>query len=324
MSERRKLHSLTVVAPFYDEEAGLATFYRELAAQVEKLNLSCDFVFVDDGSEDRTLELLTGLAEQDPRITVLSLSRNFGHQAALTAGLDHAEGEAVVVMDSDLQHPPDVIPRLIEAYEQGAEIVSAVRANPKAAGFFKQLASRLYYRLLHLLGDTPVIPDAADFRLMSRSSVLALRGMRETHRYLRGMVPWLGFSHATVSYEQPKRYAGSPSYTLGKSLRLARHGLFSFSTAPLDLVTLLGLLLTALGAVYFCYILTIKFYGQAVSGWASVIVVILVLGGVQLISLGVLAQYVAMIFEQAKERPLYILKYKRPRRRARGPETESQ
>jgi len=311
MKEKRKLTSLTVVAPFYNEEAGLEAFYDKLIGQMEKLHVPCDFIFVDDGSQDRTLELLNQLADRDPRVTVLSLSRNFGHQAALTAGLDHAGGEAVVVMDSDLQHPPEIIPRLVAGYEEGADIVYAVRANAAGLGFFKRLSARLYYGTLRRLTNTPVIHGAADFRLMSRAAVLALRAMRETHRYLRGMVPWLGFPHAVVHYEQPERYAGSPVYTFWKSLRMARHGLLSFSTVPLDAVTLLGLGLAALGAVYFCYILAVKAQGEAVPGWASVIVVVLVLGGVQLISLGILAQYVAMIFEQTKQRPLYVVKHKR-------------
>ncbi len=301
---------MTVVAPFFNEAAGLEVFYARLVEQLDGLGLAYELIFVDDGSEDRTLELLHQLAENDSRLTVLALTRNFGHQAALTAGLDLAAGEAVVVMDSDLQHPPEVIGSLVTEYEAGADIVYAVRRNARL-GLFKRLFSRIHYALMEHVSSVKMERDAADFRLMSAVAVAALRKMRETHRYLRGMVGWLGFPPSVVHYEQPTRHAGKPSYTWRKSLRMARHGIFSFSTIPLELVTWLGVGLTALGGVYLAYILIVTFRGETVAGWASVMVGVLVIGGVQLLSLGILAQYLGMLFEQSKGRPLYVVKQER-------------
>ncbi len=299
---------LSVVAPFYNEQDGAHAFYNALSTQLQQLQIRYDLVFVDDGSGDDTLRILNEIAAGDERVTVLALARNFGHQIALTAGLDHAEGALVVVMDSDLQHPPAVIPELLAAHEKGADIVYALRRDSDDLGAAKRLTADGFYWLLRRMSNITVLPGAADFRLMTREVVLALRQMRETHRYLRGMVPWLGFTYAVVPYDQPERFAGRPTYTWMKSLRLARDGLFSFSTIPLTLITWLGLALTALAGLYLVYILLVALFGDPVPGWTSVIVVLLVVGGVQLTSLGVLAQYVGMIFEQVKGRPLYVLK----------------
>jgi len=321
MVKCRRLQTLSVVAPFFNEEAGAAAFCDSVRAVLDKLGVSSELVLVDDGSTDATPQLLAEQAAGDDRVTVLSLARNFGHQAALTAGLDHARGDAVITMDADLQHPPELIPRLVEEYERGAEVVYAVREGAAGGNLFKRLTTRLFYWLIERTAEVRMIPGAADFRLMSQRCVRELRAMREPHRYLRGLVPWLGLPYATVSYQEPRRARGEASYTLGKSLRLAKHGLFSFSTAPLQMVTWLGVALTAFGMIYFAYILVIAALGRTVVGWASVIVSVLVIGGVQLISLGVLAQYIGMLFEQGKGRPLYVLKQERASEAAK-PEQE--
>lgn len=308
----RKLKSLTIVAPFYNEAAGVAAFYGVLTAVLRPLSLECRFVFVDDGSSDDTLYLLDDLAQQDHRVTVLGLARNFGHQVALTAGLDFATaGDAVVVMDSDLQHPPGLIPRMIAAYEQGFDVVYAARRRDENLGAFKRFTSRLYYRLMRVSANVELVPGAADFRLMAQPAAAYLREMRETHRFLRGMVPWLGFDFTVLHYDQPQRQSGQSSYTLRKMLRLARHGVFSFSTLPLDVITWLGFITTGLAFIYLIYVLIAAAVGATVPGWTSVIGVLLFLGGIQLISLGVIAQYVGMIFEQSKQRPLYTLRHVR-------------
>jgi polyisoprenyl-phosphate glycosyltransferase len=299
---------VTIVAPFYDEEAGASAFYEALAQEMDRLGLPYDMVFVDDGSGDRTPDILEAISRRDPLVTVMTLSRNFGHQAALTAGLSHAEGDVVVMMDSDLQHPPAVIGAMVAEHRKGADVVYAVRRQPRGLGLLKRATAEAYYGLLRRLTDVPVTHNAADFRLMSREALLALRSMREYHRYLRGMVPWLGFSSAYVTYDQPPRRAGRPSYTLRKSLRLAKDGLFSFSTVPLDLITGLGITLTVLAAAYLVYIFVVWASGRAAEGWASVLVALLMIGGIQLITLGVIAQYTGMIFEQVKGRPLYVVK----------------
>jgi len=312
MAERgQQLRSLSIVSPFYNEEGGLGQFYQQLSETLAGLDLTVEFIFVDDGSGDGTLEALNRLAAADPRITVLSLTRNFGHQAALTAGLDYARGDAVVTMDSDLQHPPEMIPRMIAEFERGSDIVNAVRGSSQGLGLVKRSTTALFYWLIERTADVKMVRGAADFRLMSRRSVEALREMRESNRYLRGMVSWLGFPFSVVPYEQPARASGRAKYTAAKSLRLARQGLFSFSTIPLELVTWLGVALTGLGFLYLMYILAVVARGQAVAGWASVIVAVLVIGGVQLISLGILAQYMGMLFEQSRNRPLYVLKQER-------------
>jgi dolichol-phosphate mannosyltransferase len=301
---------VTIVAPFYNEAQGARHFYEALDRVTAEIAAQWDFVFVDDGSPDETLAVLRQLSERDPRISVVGLSRNFGHQAALTAGLDLAGGDVVICLDSDMQHPPELIPAMLDEYRRGAEIVFAVRTASADIGWSKRFASRLFYIVLRRLGSVPVVPGAADFRLMTRPALDALLQMREYHRYLRGMAPWTGFRQATVHYEQPERYAGMPGYTIRKSLRLARHGLFSFSTRPLDWITMLGLCVIGLSMIYGLFVIVVALRGEAVSGWASAVLVSMILGGVQLISIGVIAQYIGLIFEQVKQRPLYLVRYK--------------
>ena len=305
-----KLH-ISIVSPFYNEEANVEAFYSELKTVLDELPYKHDMVFVDDGSTDNTLQIMQELASKDPAITVLALSRNFGHQMALTAGLDFATGDVVVVMDSDLQHPPELIPSLIEKYLAGTDVVYAVREKPSGLPSIKYLTSQLFYWFLEKMTNLQFTPGSADFRLMRSEVVKTLQEMRETHRYLRGLVPWIGWTTATIHYHQPERRSGKPSYNLRKSIQLARYGMFSFSTVPLELITWLGLGLASLGGIYLAYILVISLCGIAVQGWTSTISVVLVLGGVQLLSFGVVAQYVGMIFEQVKNRPLYVLKYKK-------------
>ncbi len=312
MEAKRNLSSLTIVAPFYNEKSTIQVFYDTVCQHLDSLNIPCNFVLVDDGSQDETLQLLNAIADKDQRVTVLSLARNFGHQIALTAGLDYADGEAVVVMDSDLQHPPLVIPLMVEKYEDGADIVYAVRNKARNLGLLKRLTSAAYYGLLRHLTSVNFVQGAADFRLMAAPVVATLREMRETHRYLRGMVPWLGYLHTIVLYDQPDRYAGVSNYTWRKMFRLARFGLFSFSTIPLDFITWFGVTITLLGMVYLVYIFIASLVlGIVIPGWTSTIMVVLIASGVQLVSVGVLAQYIGMIFEQVKGRPLYVLKQER-------------
>jgi polyisoprenyl-phosphate glycosyltransferase len=301
---------LTIVAPCYNESAGIRKFYETLVNALTQTGISFDIIFVDDGSQDNTLNQLTALAADDDRLSIVALSRNYGHQAALTAGLDRANGDVVITMDSDLQHPPALIPELIQWYQNGADIVYAARRRAQQdVGPLKQLASSAYYVLLKRMTNIEVIPGAADFRLMSAEAVQALRRMREHHRYIRGMVPWLGFNSAVVYYDQPERYAGRPTYTWRKSFQMARHGLFSFTTIPLDLITILGVVVVTLSAVYFIWVIVVWALGYSVAGWASVVGVTLLIGGVQLITTGIMAQYIGMIFEQTKGRPLYVTKH---------------
>jgi polyisoprenyl-phosphate glycosyltransferase len=312
MSQQRVLSTLAVVVPFYNEEAVIPSFYEEICRELDQLKLDYHFVFVDDGSVDRTLPLLNEIADHDDRVMVLSLSRNFGHQIALTAGLDHAEAEAVVTMDGDLQHPPSAIASMIEAYESGAEVVYGVRRNQDKRSVAKRTGARLFYSVIKRLTRVEILEDAKDFRLMSKMVLDSLREMRELHRFLRGMIPWMGFPYQVIMYEEQPRFADESKYSWRQLARLARYGFFSFSTISLDFITWLGFSLTALAGLYLIYALYAwAVWGREVPGWTSVIVAVVVLSGVQLISIGILAQYIGMIFEQVKGRPLYLLKQKR-------------
>jgi dolichol-phosphate mannosyltransferase len=312
MSTGRSAQSLAVVVPFFNEEKVIPLFYEAACTELKRLGLAYSFVFVDDGSRDQTQTILNQLADHDPHITVLSFARNFGHQIALSAGLDYADGDVIVTMDGDLQHPPAAIRDLLAAWEQGADIVYGVRGNADTRSVATGTVAHVFYRVMKRFTRVEIVPDAKDFRLISRQALAVLRTMRERHRFLRGMVPWMGFRYATVPYEEQARAADVSRYGWRQLARLARHGLFSFSTVPLDFITLLGVGLTGLAALYLVFALVSWLaYGRSVPGWTSVIVVSLVIGGVQLISLGIIAQYVGMIFEEVKGRPLYVLKQER-------------
>jgi dolichol-phosphate mannosyltransferase len=307
-SSRNKIF-LSVVTPCYNEQDGIVVFYNVLKHQLDALGISYEIIIVDDGSEDNTLALINEIAEADPNVVVLSLSRNFGHQTAVTAGLDYANGEAVITMDSDLQHSPAAIVDMLAAMKHGADVVYCIPRNRNQIGLLKRVTADLYYWILQRMMSLNFVPGAGDFRLMSKPVVTAVRSMRETHRYLRGMLPWIGYRASVIYYDQAGRYAGQSKYTWVKMLRLARDGLFNFSIIPLEWVIGLGFLVIMLGVLYFIYIIGRAFLiRDLVTGWASLISVVLMLGGVQLVSIGILAQYIGMIFEQVKGRPLYFLK----------------
>lgn len=317
---RPQISRLSVVAPFFNEQAGAVAFHAQLRAALDSLPFDIEFIFVDDGSRDETLAVLHRIADQDSRVSVIALSRNWGHQIALTAGLRYAAGDAVVTMDSDLQHPPTVIVEMLAQFDAGADIVYAVRRNAAKVGWFKKWCSAQFYRLLRIATRVEVLPDAADFRLMSQRVVTALSRMRDVHRYLRGMVPWLGFDSAVVPYDQPPRASGTPVYTWAASVRLAQHALFSFSSLPLMAISAMGVIFGAFAVAYLIYALAIALSGKALPGWTSVIAVVLVVAAFQFVSLSVLAQYLGMMFEQMKGRPLYAVKHERLAPSARRPE----
>jgi glycosyltransferase involved in cell wall biosynthesis len=303
--------TLCVVSPCFNEAAGIRGFLAELQRVLATLDdLDHRIVLVDDGSTDATLPLLNELAAADPRVRVYSLSRNFGHQVALTAGCDVARGDAVIMMDSDLQHPPDLIPAMVAKWREGADVVSAVRLRTAGASVFKQASARAFYGLLNSISDTRIEPGAADFVLLSRRAHAALLQMPERHRFLRGMVSWLGFRREFVEYTAPRRGAGESNYTLRRMVRLAADALFSFSTAPVRLATRMGLAVVACGLLYLGYIFyaIIAHPEQIVPGWTSLVIVVLILSGVQIMFVGLIGEYIARIFEEAKARPLYFFK----------------
>lgn len=324
--------SVAIVVPCFNEAEVLPHFHRELTAILDRLpGYRFDMLFVDDGSRDGTLEQLLMLAARDSRVRVASLSRNFGHQAALSAGLDLVDADAAISMDCDLQHPPALIPQLLSEWEAGHDIVSTIREETADSGWLKRATSAAFYKLINRLSDTTVIAGAADFGLLSRAAYTALRDMPERHRFLRGMVSWLGFSRTFIHFQAPARFAGQSKYTLRKMLRLAKDALLSFSSLPLRVASVSGMVVTLGGAGYLLYVLgRMLFVGDLVPGWASLIATMLFLGGVQLLCLGVASEYIARIYEQVKGRPQYLLKVKpqpvaAPRRAGRtGGFTEQQ
>ena len=303
--------TLCVVSPCFNEAAGIRAFHEALGHVLDSMpELDHRIVLVDDGSTDETLQVLNELATEDERVEVYSLSRNFGHQVALTAGCEVARGDALILMDSDLQHPPELIPALVARWRAGADVVSAVRKRTEGASFFKRLTTRLFYAFLNSISDIRVEPGAADFVLLSRRANQALQSMPERHRFLRGMISWIGFRRDFVEYDAPRRNAGESHYTLRRMVSLASDALFSFSTAPVRLATRLGAALVACGLLYLAYVVYAVFAQpqQIVPGWTSLVIVVLILSGVQILLIGLIGEYIARIFEEAKNRPLYFFK----------------
>jgi dolichol-phosphate mannosyltransferase len=292
---------LSIVIPCFNEAETIDELHRRLDALAGEIDGECEFVFVDDGSRDATLDKLKALAEQDSRVVVISLSRNFGHQAALSAGIDHATGDAVVVMDADLQHPPELITTFIEKWREGHDLVFAFR---------KGVRPRLGYRIINALMKIHIPPESADFRLMDRKVVDAFRQMPERARFIRGMISWLGFKQIGVPYDESDRYAGERGYTLRQTLRLVLYAVLSFSSIPLRMAAVLGLLTLCAGLVYAVFILSSFFAGKNVEGWTGLMMTVLILCGVQLLCIGVIAEYIGRVFEEVKRRPLYVVREK--------------
>ena len=298
---------LSVVAPVHNEEALVAAFCERVRAAVGALG-PYELVLVDDGSTDSSWQRLLEVAAADPSVRLIRLSRNFGHQQALTAGLDAARGDAVVTIDSDLQDPPELIPELVARWREGYDVVYAVRAEREGESAVKLATASVFYRLLRRMTTTEIPADAGDFRLLSRRVVDALARMPERARFLRGMTSWVGYRQAGVPYRREARTAGETKFPLRKMVRFALDAVTSFSTLPIRLVTGLGFLMVIFCIGYLAYTLYAKFASHdTVPGWTSVIIIVLLLGGVQLLSLGIIGQYVARIFDEAKQRPLYLV-----------------
>lgn len=300
-----------IVIPIYNEEEALIVFYQQLCAVIDSLPYAFHLYFVNDGSADRTQQMLESLANRDERVTVLELSRNFGHQAALTAGLDRAQGDFVITMDGDGEHPPALLPEMLALAESGYEVVLAQRSEEQQASAFKRWTSQAFYRLLNRIADTQVQPGAADFRLLAQPVVQALRGMHEYHRFLRGMVPWVGFRATTLPYTPMQRLAGSSKYSLRKMLRLAMDAVFSFSLVPLYFSVSLGALLLVGALMEMIYVLSFWVTGRVSNlapGWSSLMFIILIVGGTLMVALGFIGIYIGYIFQEVKSRPLYLVR----------------
>ncbi|MBI2806960.1 MAG: glycosyltransferase family 2 protein [Planctomycetes bacterium] len=307
-----KTTRLSIVCPAFEEEEVLPPFHAELAKVLDTLGPEYDIevIYVDDGSRDHTLSVLHGMAAADRRVRYLSLSRNFGHQVALTAGLEYASGDVVISMDSDLQHPPGLIPLLLEKWKAGHDVVLTLREDDPQLGFVKRNTSRLFYRVMSAISDTELRAAAADFRLMTRRAVNGLLRLRETHRFLRGMVSWVGFPSTTIPYTPAARAAGMSKYTLRKMLRLACDGMLSFSRVPLQLTFFAAAGFVAL-ALFLAFVGVMR-WGFADTpvdiGWYALMASIWMVGGTTLGGIGVVGEYVGRVYEQVKERPRYLLK----------------
>jgi dolichol-phosphate mannosyltransferase len=302
---------LTIIAPCFNEAEIVELFHGELVRALEREDVRWSVCYIDDGSTDDTLERLNRLARGDRRVRVYALSRNFGHQVALSAGLDVSLGSAVLMMDADLQHPPSVIPQMIALWRRGHDVVSGVRDDTEGVTWFKRVTASLFYRLINRLGETSIVPGAADFCLLSARAHAAVCAMPERHRFLRGMVSWIGFDRAYIRFQAPRRPAGESKYTAFKMVSLALDAVFSFSAAPMRAAARLGLALLIPGALYFAYILwRYLAMDDFVRGWGSLICTVLIIGGIQLIFIGIIGEYLARIFEESKRRPLYLFKQK--------------
>lgn len=301
--------TLAVVVPFLNEEENLPVLYERLVKMMADQPESLRIVFVDDGSRDGSAQWVADVAHRDDRVTLLRLSRNFGHQIAITAGMDHAEADAVVIIDADLQDPPEVIPDLLAKWREGYEVVYAVRSSRAGETWLKKFLAASFYRVFHRMASVEVPMDAGDFRLIDRKVVDALRDVRELHRFMRGLTCWVGFRQCAVPYERAARHAGSTKYPVWKSVRLAWDGLTSFSGTPLRWMTYVGIVVSLLGGLLALRIIVGKILGHAetVPGWTSLVTLMLILSGVQLVSLGLVGQYVSRVFEESKRRPLYYI-----------------
>ena len=304
---------LSFVLPAFNESASLEPLRDRLIEVAERLGEPFEIVWVNDGSTDGTEALLDSMAATDPRIRPLHFSRNFGHMAALTAGFEHARATgAVISLDSDGQHPPELIPQMVERWRRGADIVQAVREGA-AGSFAKRWTSRLFYPVMNLLTELEIPGGAADFRLLDRQAVDALNGLPERERFIRGLIHWVGFRREQIPCREEARIAGKTKYGIGRMIAFALGGITSFSVRPLRLSFLLGLLVILAAAVYAVYILWCYVRGiPLVPGWTSMLLVVLTLSGVQLLTLGIASEFVARLYVEQKQRPIYILRKKRP------------
>jgi dolichol-phosphate mannosyltransferase len=310
MSPRRK-PKLDLVIPVFNEAGVIEKFYEQVSAVLAELPAIVHIFFVDDGSSDGTADALRVVAALDPRVTVLTLSRNFGHQAALTAGLDASQGDFVISMDGDGQHPPEMISQMLALFEQGYDIVQAQRLEEARSYSFKHFTSSIFYNLINRISGTHISPGAADFRGMSRQTVDALKAMPEYHRFLRGMVSWLGYKSVILPYHETSRMAGKSKYSLGKMFRLAMDAIFSFSLMPLYIGLSAGGTFFCLAAFEMAYVLSFWVKGDTSNlapGWSSLMFVILIVSGTIMVLLGFIGVYVGYIFQEVKKRPVYLLK----------------
>ncbi len=298
---------LSIVAPVYDEEILLPEFYRRMVAAIEPLNVPFELILVNDGSHDSSGQIMDQLHAQDPRVKVIHFSRNFGHQIAITAGTDHATGKAVAVIDSDLQDPPEVIPEMYKKWLAGYQVIYGVRSEREGETAFKRFTASLFYRLIRRITNINLPLDTGDFRLMDERVIAAMKSMREHHRFMRGLSVWVGFKQTGVPYRRDARKAGVTKYPLRKMVRFALDAITSFSYLPLQLATYRGFVIAGFSVVAIIIAIVLRLTGSAIAGQATTLVSVLFLGGIQLIFLGIMGEYLGRIYDEVKRRPLYIV-----------------
>lgn len=303
----------SIVIPIYNEETNLNELASRLLSTIQTNldNWEVEILLVNDGSYDSSFSIMKELAEKNSMFKLVNLSRNFGHQIAISAGMDLASGDVCIVMDGDLQDPPETIPELVQKWKEGFEIVYAVRNKRDGESWFKLFTAKAFYRILKRITSVEIPVDTGDFRLIDKKVLNVLKEMPEKHRFIRGMVAWSGFKSCPVFYHREKRFAGTTKFTLGKMVQFSLNGITSFSTYPLKLASTFGLFVSSIGFLYLIYVIYLAlFTNNTVEGWASMMVVVLFLGGVQLLSLGVIGEYVGRINEEVKKRPNYIISEK--------------
>ncbi len=301
---------ISIIIPIYNESLNISALYSRLESVMQKMNVSYEMIFVNDGSKDDSIEQIKSLAKQYSAIKYIDLSRNFGHQIAVSAGLDRADGEKIVIIDADLQDPPELIIDLYAKMKEGYEVVYAKRKRRRGESFLKLLTAKAFYRILANITTIDIPVDTGDFRLIDKKVVQALRQMPETHKFLRGQISWVGYSQTFVEYERSERNAGKTGYTYRKMLRFALDGITAFSNFPIKLVTVMGFVVSLFAFLMIAYTVFIKYFTsqEIEKGWTSIMVGILFLGGVQLISIGILGEYISRINTDVRKRPLYFIK----------------
>ncbi len=300
---------LSIIVPTHNEAEVLETFHREILAVVEATGEDYELIYVDDGSTDGSVELMAGFRESNSAIAILELSRNFGKEVALSAGLDHAVGDAVVIIDADLQDPPSLIPEFLREWRNGYDVVYGRRTGREGESWLKIFTAKWFYRIINMLSDVEIPPDVGDYRLLSRRAVEALQSMPERHRYMKGLYAWIGFPQKAVPYVRKPRVAGSTHWNYWRLWNFALEGITSFSALPLKVATYLGILTSGASFIYGSYfLLRTLFLGNPVPGYPSLVMIILFLGGIQLICLGIIGEYVGRTYTEAKGRALYFLK----------------
>lgn len=307
MEEKNDLE-LSIIIPIYNEEKIISELYKRLTASVCEITQKYELIFVNDGSQDASFTQLMQLAEKDPKVIFINFSRNFGHQIAVTAGLDHSKGQAAVIIDGDLQDPPELIPKLFTKYKEGFEVVYAQRSRRAGESYFKKITAKFFYRTLRKITSVDIPIDTGDFRLIDRKVIDLLKQMPEQNKFLRGQIAWLGFRQTAVYFERDKRKFGSSGYRLNKMLKFAMDGITGFSDKPLVFVTRIGFFISAFSLLVIMYAIFSHFFlKQTITGWTSLIISSMFIGGVQMISIGVIGEYISRINKNTRDRPLYVI-----------------